>query len=503
MATLLDIRKRFIERNGRVGLVADPYAATPDWSDRGANEFINEGQRTLDRLKRVSLDVNDTFTTTVRAGENSVTVPRLRILQACRLFEESGESIELERSTRHSLSDTYQKRLSAVAPGKPEYYAKTGQLLSFNLNPDSPEQLDVYVNALSDAQVDISHILDTVMYAYYLLSNSYYFNLADTNSSGTLSLAEIQALAVTVTDLSPINSTNFNAADTDDNGLLTLEEIIAYRDSLVVGVTIPAGFTPNFIPASDNLDYVELETSGVHILLPPSEMTIVYNIQEVTLEAEAVLTGSDHPLALVVTVTFPSGFSTTGNFFIATADYLYGMLCKGGFRGSLLSGGVFETGFVIPDDPSYIFSLNRIERDGTYTIYLNSPNPHMLLIVSAEEVTLSDMKLIPLVGEVGGVSVKGESVLIMPPADADYELEFEGQFYTQKLVNDEDESYWTDDEKSELLILAALYEHERSLRNDQGAKEWMDALKQKLAEIFGDVVEDEVDSVEGPLIIEG
>jgi len=47
--SLLDVRTKFVEATGRYDLVLDPFNATPDYGDAGADWFIQQGQKYLDR----------------------------------------------------------------------------------------------------------------------------------------------------------------------------------------------------------------------------------------------------------------------------------------------------------------------------------------------------------------------------------------------------------------------------------------------------------------------
>jgi hypothetical protein len=82
------------------------------------------------------------------------------------------------------------------------------------------------------------------------------------------------------------------------------------------------------------------------------------------------------------------------------------------------------------------------------------------------------------------------SIILVPPSDGTYTLNIWGLFFTDTLVNDADESYWTE-EHPEILLKASLYQLETIYRNTEGARDWMEAVKVDLDGILKDAVEQE------------
>ena len=82
------------------------------------------------------------------------------------------------------------------------------------------------------------------------------------------------------------------------------------------------------------------------------------------------------------------------------------------------------------------------------------------------------------------------SILIMPPSDGDYTLEVWGLFYSDFLINDADESYWTE-EHPLLLVQAAMYRLECIYRNTEGQKDLMAGIELDMIDITKDIIEED------------
>ena len=85
-------------------------------------------------------------------------------------------------------------------------------------------------------------------------------------------------------------------------------------------------------------------------------------------------------------------------------------------------------------------------------------------------------------------------IIFMPPADESLILEIHGAFYSHKLTDNGDESYWSVN-FPEILLMGALYELEISYRNTEGAKDWLAAITLEIAGIEFDLVQDDVAGV--------
>jgi len=88
------------------------------------------------------------------------------------------------------------------------------------------------------------------------------------------------------------------------------------------------------------------------------------------------------------------------------------------------------------------------------------------------------------------------AILIMPPPDLDtYTLEVWGLFHSDKLINDEDVSYWTE-EHPLLLAKAAAYQLESTYRNTEGMKDMMNGIDFDMKGIISDQVEEEIAEID-------
>jgi len=64
-------------------------------------------------------------------------------------------------------------------------------------------------------------------------------------------------------------------------------------------------------------------------------------------------------------------------------------------------------------------------------------------------------------------------IIIMPPADQAYTLEVHGRWFTKRLEEDTDESWWSIN-RPELLVLAAMCVREMFFRNTEGVRGYLD-----------------------------
>jgi len=115
--TLLDIRTNFITDSGRNDLVID----LTDYADRGANRFINAGQRFLDGL----IDTPQSqakYEETLDVGATTLTLEDCRAIEEVYLTNAEGG---IHYLTKVSLSDIREAfpELSSEVKGVPTYYA--------------------------------------------------------------------------------------------------------------------------------------------------------------------------------------------------------------------------------------------------------------------------------------------------------------------------------------------------------------------------------------------
>lgn len=86
------------------------------------------------------------------------------------------------------------------------------------------------------------------------------------------------------------------------------------------------------------------------------------------------------------------------------------------------------------------------------------------------------------------------AILIMPPPDVTYTLDIWGLWKHEEMVNEEDISYWTEEQESTLLS-ASLYKLEVTYRNSEGAKDWLAAIKLDVDDIIRDQIEEETTDI--------
>lgn len=90
-------------------------------------------------------------------------------------------------------------------------------------------------------------------------------------------------------------------------------------------------------------------------------------------------------------------------------------------------------------------------------------------------------------------------ILFAPPTDEQIQIEVWGRFYTDKMLLETDENYWSMIHP-ELLVAAACRSLEVFSRNRQGREDWEVAIEQMLLDIDKDNVDEdvsEVDQMEG------
>ena len=82
-------------------------------------------------------------------------------------------------------------------------------------------------------------------------------------------------------------------------------------------------------------------------------------------------------------------------------------------------------------------------------------------------------------------------VIVMPPPSVQTMIEVWGLFYSEPLVADEDESYWST-VHPELLLMASMRTLEEFYRNSQGVNDWTNAIKQRIVLLGMDTVEEDI-----------
>ena len=115
---LLDIRKQFVKLSGRYDLIDDDI----DWSDNGADFYIQAGQKYLDRLVTVP---ENTATIYLPLNANSYS---LTFQYSCRSIRDvyvnnSETRTRLEKVSLNDLKIYYENLVSEITTNTPLYYA--------------------------------------------------------------------------------------------------------------------------------------------------------------------------------------------------------------------------------------------------------------------------------------------------------------------------------------------------------------------------------------------
>ena len=131
--TLLEIRKRLITESGRYDLVAD--AANGDWTDNGANAFINDAQRWLDRQFGYPKE-DRWFYCVVNAGETVVSFQHARIIKQVWVAYANEARIRMTKKPVSWLKRRYpQPDVSTIEKSLPVYWA----LPTIDLHPSQKD----------------------------------------------------------------------------------------------------------------------------------------------------------------------------------------------------------------------------------------------------------------------------------------------------------------------------------------------------------------------------
>jgi len=119
-STLLDVRKEFVRASGRFDLVENFESG--DFTDRGANTFLNAGFRLLDNLIE-GLGLKNWFAVEVAAGDSFVGFQRARWIDRVRVSD-SAETSTLERKALDWLENNFTLDPSATSRGRPKYWSE-------------------------------------------------------------------------------------------------------------------------------------------------------------------------------------------------------------------------------------------------------------------------------------------------------------------------------------------------------------------------------------------
>lgn len=89
----------------------------------------------------------------------------------------------------------------------------------------------------------------------------------------------------------------------------------------------------------------------------------------------------------------------------------------------------------------------------------------------------------------------GKKLIIMPPADSSFTLVVEGLFFSQTLLLDTDDNWWSIN-YPDILIQAALFKRETFLRNTSGANDWRVAVIDAVDKINMDLAYENVSNID-------
>lgn len=114
---LLQLREKFVKLSGRYDLVTD----SESWQDAGADWFIQEGQRYLDRKRDTDKSLGSFFKE-VETGTWYITFAYCRSIKHVWINNETGRS-EIEKKSLIWLRNKFNSTISQTDQGTPLYYA--------------------------------------------------------------------------------------------------------------------------------------------------------------------------------------------------------------------------------------------------------------------------------------------------------------------------------------------------------------------------------------------
>jgi hypothetical protein len=111
-----DVRTQFVKLSGRYDLINANY------TDNGADVFINEGQKLLDRMFSAGPALAR-YPYSIASGTYKLYTTGLRAVKEVWVTDSDGYKTELTRESFNSLRHGDEEELSQVTTGTPEYYA--------------------------------------------------------------------------------------------------------------------------------------------------------------------------------------------------------------------------------------------------------------------------------------------------------------------------------------------------------------------------------------------
>ena len=112
----VNVRRKFVELSGRYDLV------NSDWTDNGADFFINAGQQLLDRMQNTGKSQAKNVQL-ITVGTIKVYISGLRSVLNVWIGNSTDGLIELKKCDVKYLRSLYSMQLSSVDTGTPEWYA--------------------------------------------------------------------------------------------------------------------------------------------------------------------------------------------------------------------------------------------------------------------------------------------------------------------------------------------------------------------------------------------
>ncbi len=165
---LLEIRTQFVTLSGRYDMVVD----TTDYSNNGADFYINLGQSMLDKMG-ISSENLTTLSIPIDAGDYSINFGR-RCMSVNEVWANNGEErVKLEKVSFLQLKEEYYNLVSEITSGAPLYYTLAnirtlestdrdtlGEFLNLTIPPITPLGLADYRGAILAPPADESYVID-------------------------------------------------------------------------------------------------------------------------------------------------------------------------------------------------------------------------------------------------------------------------------------------------------------------------------------------------------
>ncbi len=117
--TVIAVRERFVLETGRHSLVTN--FSTGDFTDKGANRFLNDGQRFLDR-KASYLKENSKYIKDLTVGDYKLEVPYCDVIKEVWLAGSEG-SKRLDLKTDTWIRENFGRPYASILNGTPQYWA--------------------------------------------------------------------------------------------------------------------------------------------------------------------------------------------------------------------------------------------------------------------------------------------------------------------------------------------------------------------------------------------